>query len=501
LDVPNPDAAMLAALRAHRAGQVEKAEALYQRVLELRPGRADALHGLAVAAHQQGRPLAAIDYAERAVAVEPSVVAYRHTLGLALLAGGDPAAAVAALERAAALAPPTAALLRQWAAALLLCGDVERAAAVAQRAVAAAPDDPAALVARGETLGRLGQFDDALVAFRRAIELRPDYAPAHHALGVVLALDGRLDDAIVAFENALLLRPKFPEALRGLASIAHARDQFDAAADGYRKALAARPDYVEAKLDLARVFEQQGRREDAVRLYREALAAAPASEEIRYHLSALGVDPSPVAPPAAYVRSTFDGYAATFDKHLLDTLRYRGPQLLAGALRAARPGAADRSLDVLDLGCGTGLCGAALRPLARSLVGVDLSPAMVAKARERGVYDDVRVADLLDVLRSAPPASLDVVAAGDVLSYVGELAPVHAAAFTALRPGGLFAYTAEAGNADFALQPTRRYTHSGDYLRRTAAAHGYEVASATEATLRTEAEADVRAWVVVLRKP
>lgn len=46
-------------------------------------------------------------------------------------------------------------------------------------------------------------------------------------------------------------------------------------------------------------------------------------------------------------------------------------------------------LDILDAGCGTGLCADVLRPYAKSLVGVDLSPQMLALAAKQQIYDQL----------------------------------------------------------------------------------------------------------------
>lgn len=144
-------------------------------------------------------------------------------------------------------------------------------------------------------------------------------------------------------------------------------------------------------------------------------------------------------------------------------------------------------VDILDLGCGTGLAGLAFRAFARTLTGVDLSPAMAAKASARGIYDRVVVGDMIEFARAAP-AGFDLIVAADALGYVGDLAPLFATARAALRPGGRFAATAEesadvvmrsarASPPDFALGPARRFRHGEAYLRRTAADAGFAVAA------------------------
>jgi predicted TPR repeat methyltransferase len=146
------------------------------------------------------------------------------------------------------------------------------------------------------------------------------------------------------------------------------------------------------------------------------------------------------------------------------------------------------------------LCGPLLRALARRLIGVDLSPGMLARAAERG-YDELVEADIAAYCR-AHPAEFDLLVAADVLVYIGALPPVFAAARTSLRKGGHFAFTLERGDGDdleYRLNAGGRYTHGEGYARSSLAAAGFEVRSLTTATLRTELRVDVRGSVVLAR--
>jgi len=155
----------------------------------------------------------------------------------------------------------------------------------------------------------------------------------------------------------------------------------------------------------------------------------------------------------------------------------------------------------MDLGCGTGLCGQLFRPTAATLSGVDLSSAMVAKARARGIYDHLEVADLTTTLRSNENR-YEVIVAADVFVYLGDLSETFEAAAAALKPGGLFGFTVEAMEAGtYVLHPSRRYAHSAEYLRDVAGRAGFEVLSMNRAALRTEKDKDVQGLVAVLRKP
>jgi predicted TPR repeat methyltransferase len=162
---------------------------------------------------------------------------------------------------------------------------------------------------------------------------------------------------------------------------------------------------------------------------------------------------------------------------------------------------------VIDLGCGTGLLGESLRPTAGRLVGVDLSPRMVEKAREWDLYDELIVGDVAEAL-AARPAAFDLVAAADVFVYLGDLEPVFRATAGALRPGGLFAFSVEfldeegaPGASGYRIGPSRRYAHSPGYVRRVAGENRFVELSLARAGLRLEKGQQVQGLVVVLRKP
>jgi predicted TPR repeat methyltransferase len=99
----------------------------------------------------------------------------------------------------------------------------------------------------------------------------------------------------------------------------------------------------------------------------------------------------------------------------------------------------DRTLRVLDAGCGTGLVGDALRDLGfDDLHGVDLSHEMIACARERRIYKSLEGG--VDLSERAPDhltGSADIVTVGGVFT-VGHVAPTALGVMASLvRSGGL----------------------------------------------------------------
>jgi predicted TPR repeat methyltransferase len=199
----------------------------------------------------------------------------------------------------------------------------------------------------------------------------------------------------------------------------------------------------------------------------------------------------------AYVRDLFDRFAGSFDEQLLKNLGYRAPQVLIEALGAAAEGEA---LDVLDAGCGTGLCGPLIRARARQLVGVDLSAGMLEQARGRDCYDALVESELSAYLL-AHPRSCDLVLCADTLVYFGDLGNVLSLTYAALRPGGRLAFSLEAlVGADYELSPSGRYRHARRYVEATLAAAGFVQVQIVEETLRKEAGRWVDGWVVLARR-
>jgi predicted TPR repeat methyltransferase len=211
-------------------------------------------------------------------------------------------------------------------------------------------------------------------------------------------------------------------------------------------------------------------------------------------LQLIGKAPAAAAPPSTFVETLFDHYAETFDESLVDKLDYRLPEFLDQAIRTARPG---RFSLVLDLGCGTGLMGQRLRPIADRLEGYDISASMLRKARVKGVYDLLAKADLQQFSYAGPKA--DLVTVADVFIYVGALEGVMKTIAGMLAGDGLFAFSVEtlAGGGDFALQQSRRYAHSQSYVKRVLATNGFSILSLQTTVIRQDRREPVQGLAVV----
>jgi len=416
---------------------------------------------------------------------------------------GDVTGAEAAFAAAATLAPERVSILANLGSARLRLGRFEAALEVLERAVALAPGDLDARSHLGAALAGLGRHAEALACHERVLAAEPGRDNDRFRRALSLHALGRHDDALVALEAVLERQPDRAEAWFRHGQALQGLERHDESLASYERALAIEPGLAAAWRNRGGVLRERGDLAGAAEAFRQALASGSAPELDAYLLAAVeGADEQgrPPPPPRAYVESLFDGYADTFDVHVAGTLRYRGHATLVEGLGVA-PG---RYRHALDLGCGTGLCGPLLRPMAERLGGVDVAAAMLAKARTLGVYDELVHADIAEHLQ-ATQARHDLVVAADVFIYVGDLEATFAGVRRVLDPGGRFCFTAEpgeegaAGKGGVALTPSLRYTHSPRYLRELAARHGFTVEAMVEAPLREDQRVPVPGLYVYLR--
>jgi predicted TPR repeat methyltransferase/TolA-binding protein len=379
--------------------------------------------------------------------------------------------------------------------ARLALGDLETAESELRGAVAVRPDIPEAWRCLGLVLRRMGRSDQAKECFERAYALSAPYPEALVGLAETLRRLGRLGEAESHLRQALKARPDYPQARRDLASILLLQGRLQEALEALEAIAGQDP---EAGLLAGRILHELGRNREAADAYRRTLALAPNSP--RAALALAGLEGRASAPEAPQdIGRRFDGGAAAYDAQLLRGLRYRGHVLVAEALQSVL--APRQDFSVLDAGCGTGLLGPLLRPLAGRLTGLDVSGRMLDRARSGGAYDELVQAEILEFAHDNPDR-YEVLAAADLLCYLGDLEPVLAGLARCLAPGGVLAATLERLAAgEFAPGPSRRFAHSEAHLRRAASRSRLQVLRLGRDWLRFEGQRKVDGIICVLAKP
>lgn len=382
------------------------------------------------------------------------------TTGLAHFAAGRFAGARDDFTRALTLVPGRPSLLANLAAAHVRLTDYAAARSVLRDLLAIEPDDADSWLTLGQCEEALGHWQAGAEALERGLQRKP-------LAGLWLRCSncrgrlGQLPAALAAVDQALHLDPTLGDAWSARGNLLREMGDCPGAAECFEKALAHGAD----------------------------------AELNRYYLASVRGDGKPPSPPSQYVEALFDDYAGDFQSHLVDGLRYRGHETLVRPLLKA----GKRYASALDLGCGTGLCGALIRPLCASIDGVDLSAAMLEQARAQAIYRTLAHAELGAFLDSAGE-DYELVLAADVFGYIGDLSGIFAAVRRRLQAGGRFAFTVEqaADGPDFNLLPNLRYTHSEAYIRRLAAASGFHIRELSSEPLRYNQTQPVMALYVHL---
>lgn len=421
--------------------------------------------------HRAGDAAAALAFYGRALAIDPDEADAVHLSGMALRALGRLDEALPFLDRACALRPRDAVFHANRAAALLDGARPAEARDAALTATQIDPDHAPAWINLAAADAALGDDAAAEASYRRALGLTPGSADARNNLANLLQRRGNLAEALAQYEAAIA------------SSAGHA-----AAHSNYGTALYA--------------LHRAGERAIAEGKARAWAEAHPGNATARHVAASLTGFSAEARAPDDYVRSAFDLFAPSFETTLAK-LDYRAPQALDALLARALPLPAPLDA-ILDAGCGTGLAAPMLRPRAKRLDGVDLSPAMVERARARALYDDLRVGELTADLE-AHASAYDLIVAADVLCYFGDLAEAMRACARALKPGGALAFSLErltdagAGEA-WRVRPSGRYAHAADALPALLASAGFTTPETIPESTRREGDADVPGLLVFARK-
>lgn len=269
-----------------------------------------------------------------------------------------------------------------------------------------------------------------------------------------MADSGDVKDAIEVLEQTLELAPHWPVLPFTLGECHEMLGQWQQAEDWYKKTLEADPeDHLGATTKIA------------------LLGRTPSGDL-----------------PAAFIKSLFDQYAPRFDKHLLQDLYYKVPQLMGDMVKRHAP---DLTCSrILDLGCGTGLATEIFAAHANWAEGVDLSPGMLAQARQKGIYNALHEAELGSFLKSAA-GEFDLILAADVLIYMGALDSLFKDIARRLDPKGAFLFSLQKLSENmpcegYKLSRKNRFSHQHSYVCRALSDAGLHIIAMEERTLRND---------------
>lgn len=376
--------------------------------------------------------------------------------------------------------------------------------------------------------------DETILLAQRLLERFPNQPLVHQFQGAVMRKTGRISEAHQAYHTATaLLQQQHGES--GSDPVQWIQSCVLAAASAREAGLpeAAQMAYLkpaeeilqsgskdvplEVQSDLYNnmgiVQKKAGKTHAAIACFQRATLANPGDGHALAQLASLGVDVSSTKSfDPDYVQGLFDGYAARFEDELVQDLNYKGHQLVVDALKSwweendasclARP------VEVIDVGCGTGLAGEEIKKNIQSninLRGFDLSPRMVELASARSpqdgvrVYSSVRQGDAAKLLAQEPAETVDIIVAADVFIYIGDVSSIFEASCNCLKAGGVIVFSLETIAHGMRLLPSGRFGHSQEYITERARLFGLELVHWKDGILRKQRGEDVQGATVILQ--
>ncbi len=411
---------------------------------------------------------------------------------------GDLRQARRLFEQALDMRPDWPPLLNALGTVLMDMGEHKGAEACFRKASMSAAPYPPALYNMARLCHLSGDLTGAMKYYRETVDAEPGMAMAWNNLGLLLRDAGQAQQAVSCFEKATGTAPDSSEAWNNLGLALEDMERFPDAATAFQKAISLHPGHISALFNLGALELRLGNRNEAAELLERVLELDSHNESARYLLQGLGRLPAPEAAPVDHVKKVFDDCAEKFEQVLVKRLEYRTPEALYQLVRPYL----GSGLNILDLGCGTGLGADLYRPHAALLAGMDASERMLRVAERKHVYDRLFCADILSPW-DVDGLSFHLIYSSDVFVYFGRLDAVLAEMHRNVDTEGVVAFSVEMLNSSsqpFRLQENGRFAHSPAYVRDKLATAGFSLLDSAETVLRKEQGEDVQGLLVVAKR-
>ena len=320
------------------------------------------------------------------------------------------------------------------------------------------------------------QFDNAINHYQKALSAKPDMVEACNNLGVAYKQQGNIDKAMDMYQQAILVNPGFIDARYNLGNLYWDIDDREHALPCFLKVLETNPGHARSHDKLGTYYMENNDHDKAMAHFKSYLGLDDKDEcgvelKIAYLNKALEDQTLPLKIPDQLVRETYEKKAHSWDTDInREKMEFLGPQHIKEAFEKIYTQSHD--LDILDLGCGSGLCGEFLQNHSQTLIGVDLSQHMLAKAREKDIYNTLVNNDIVQYLNSSD-TMFDVITGSGILIFFGDLEVLLNTIKLKLKPGGRFIFTLyKSKENNIEVRENIHFAHSADYVQNTAHKYG-----------------------------
>ena len=446
-----------------KLGKKNESLDICQKSLQLAPNDSEAHNNLGVILQQLDRLIESEVSFRQAITLKPNYVEAHINLGNTLKKKGSLKEAEASFRQAITLKPDYAEAHNKLGVILNQLDRSSESEASFRQAIKLKPNYAEAHSNLGNTLKEQASLKEAEASFRQAITLKPDLAVAHYNLGNTLKERGKLKEAEASFRQAITLKLDYTEAHINLGNTLQEQDRLKEAEASFRQAITLKPDLAVAHYNLGKVYKKIRKNSKAVECFEKTLELS--SEDLlgaTLQLATLGKRKIPEKTPENFMQEFYRKKSKNWDKLEKKENKYRGHLLIKNAFKTTH--STSKKIDILDMGCGTGSLAKILRPYARTLVGVDLSPDMLFKAEEICLYDSLYKKDLSQYL-SEVSNHYDTIVAAAVLIHFYDLSNIFFLVKDSLKINGKFIFSIfEETEKNKDLNSFLMYAHSDDYI-------------------------------------
>lgn len=463
-----------------------EAEAFIARATSLNQQSDVSFYNYGLISKRLRKPQQAFENFSKAIALNPGVAETWNNRGTVLNDLNKHDLAISDFDKAIAINSQYSEAYGNKGKSLTLLQRNDEALAAYDKALSLKPNLEGAWLGRGDVLWNQRRYEDAFAAYDKALSLKPDLTEAWLGKGNALYRLRCLDEALAAYDKAIAQRSDLAEAWLGRGNVFFNTKRHDDALAAYDAAIAQKPDLAEAWHKRGIIKAIRGDEQEGQKDCEQAVLLGASKEAIDFNLARHGVGKNVHIVPRKIVEEIFDDHANYFDSHLVDGLEYLVPSKLFDLIM--RHVENNALVWALDLGCGTGLMGVQLRPIVKTMVGVDLSQKMLEKAKVRELYDELACRDIVEFMES-DTRSYDIVTSTDVFIYVGALSAVFDSVRRRLNVGGYFAFSVEAADeGNYVLTESGRYKHTKEYLEQLSHDSGFKIHAIEDCILRKEGQ-------------
>lgn len=491
------------ALQLQQTNQVEDAIQLFKKILSRYPKQADALHGLGLCYIQKKDFIRGLNYLTQAVVQAPTIPAFHNNLANAYKVTGQLDLAKTHYLEALRLKSPYSEAHNNLGSIHYLQGDYEKAIIQFKKALRINPNLWDAHFNLANCYIKKDLFLDAKPHLENVLTLRPDHLGAINNLAILYCLLKQFDKAKPLLQAVIEREPNNIEILFHLGLANASTHNLIEAQHCYLRLLALDENHDRAHHNLATLYLHLDDKKNALKHYEKSYMLNKHNQTALHMTKALKGETLKEGAPYEYTRALFDQYAYTYNQHVKETLNYQVPHLLRKLIHSYAE-KKNKPWQVLDLGCGTGLCAPYFIDISDKLYGVDLSPNMISEAAKLGAYYKLAVEDIYSFL-SKTLQKFDLIIAADVFGYFGELKAILEACYKTLNTDGYYLFSIENIldsdiKTGYQLGETGRYCHHSAYVQSLAAEIGFTICEQQDAVLRIQEKNNVKGTLFLLQK-